>query len=105
MTTALRNAGSSVSATLRQWLEWAEVELDVHMDAQPEFAHDPIALESGRPAPMLRMWGLEVSVRVLYFNHGLATDLTLNRLISRQRTCILEVRPGSSPAASLPSAL
>lgn len=82
-------ADSTISATLQQWLTWAQVDLDKPMDAQPEFAQDPHVLDGSHPPPNLRTWGLELVVRVLYYNHGLASKTSL---ASRERSCILEVR-------------
>ena len=64
------------------------------MHAQADFARDPSVHTALESSPMLRTWGLELVVRVMYFNHGLASG----KLASREQSCIVEVPRSPSTA-------
>lgn len=74
-------------ATLHQWLEWSGVDLDREADAQAaEVVNTMIADSSGR-YPRLRVSGLELAIRVQYFNYGHTKGSSLVRTLK----CVIEV--------------
>jgi hypothetical protein len=62
------------------------VDLDAPLDAHTDVAHVRKLVDQNS-SPMLRTWGLELVVRVKYFNHGLATGA----IASREQACRIEV--------------
>lgn len=92
-------AAEAMNATLAQWLAWAGVDLDTSLDMLPQDAlvEEAPALPDGRH-PMLRTWGLELRVKVKYYNYGLISSARL----SRDLHCVIEVMPPHSWVRSAP---
>eukprot|EP00892_Ulva_mutabilis_P002317 jgi/Ulvmu1/12086/UM084_0009.1 len=83
-------ASESMNATLTQWLTWAGVDLDTPLDLLPPGALVQAAPTTDSAAmPMLRTWGLELTVRVKYYNYGLISSAR----ISSDLHCVIEVEP------------
>lgn len=81
-----------MNATLAQWLTWAGVDLDSALDMLPQEALVEAAPSTaGGRRPMLRTWGLELRVKVKYYNYGLISSARL----SSDLHCVIEVRPAN----------
>lgn len=79
----------SLNATLAQWLAWAGMDLDSPLDLLPPGALVESAPSTGEGQyPVLRTWGLELNVRVKYYNYGLISSAR----ISSDLHCVIEVR-------------
>jgi hypothetical protein len=86
---AVLKAGQA-QANLSQWLTWAGVDLDRDLDAEEGSRGHRLQPDAGGRYPKLRSTGLHMTVRVMYFNYGLAPGLT----VSSDIKCIIEVRRG-----------
>jgi hypothetical protein len=79
--------GGQAGATLHQWLEWSGVDLDREADAQAAEVVNRLTADSSGRYPRLRVSGLELSIRVQYFNFGHTKGSSLTGTLR----CVIEV--------------
>jgi len=91
-------AGSSISFTLKQLLDIAQIDLDARYENQPGgFASSergaPGSVDANR-GPMARLAGLRVNAKLMYFNYNL--DGAIKSTGENVPYCILEIEPSLS---------
>jgi hypothetical protein len=74
-------------ANLSQWLAWAGVDLDKELSTDEGSKGHRLQPNAAGKYPKLRSTGLDLTVRVLYYNYGLAPGSSMPKDI----TCVIEV--------------
>jgi hypothetical protein len=74
-------------ANLSQWLAWAGVDLDKELSTDEGLRGHRLQPNAAGKFPKLRSTGLDLTVRILYYNYGLAPGSSL----STDVTCVIEV--------------